>query len=141
MCFELWTSAGIVLIIVNVLSQNPSFEGETRIVTTAWVLGLEGIHQEVIGDERPQGIIQNLLDNLSFTGELRRGRLLYKGRVVLPGNSTNIQKFMAELHSFPYGGHLVFFQTYEMTVVVLFWKGMKNNITRYVTMCETYQCV
>ena len=62
---------------------------------------------EVQADGKLQEIIQTLLkgDTTPEGYSLKKESLLYKGRLVLPKNSTLIPKFLHEFHASPFEGH------------------------------------
>ena len=101
----------------------------------------EGLEAEVQADERLRNIIQGLvLDPEAYPRfQLREGRLYYKGRLVIPRNSSRIPLI---LHVFPdsaVGGHSGFLRTYKRISGVLFWEGMKKAIQQYVASCDICQ--
>lgn len=71
--------------------------------------------------------------------ELRNGLLFYKGRLVLPKESSRIPLLLREFHDSPAGGHLGFFRTYKRVVGVVFWEGMKADIKDYIAGCDICQ--
>lgn len=99
------------------------------------------VDDKVQADEKLREIIQALLKGTATPEgySLKKGSLLYKGRLVLPKSSTLIPKFLQEFHASPFGGHSGFFRTYKRTTSVLFWEGMKSNIKDFVAACEVCQ--
>lgn len=96
----------------DVLSQTLTFEREMQAILTTQVIGTKGINQEVIGVEKLQGIIQDLLKdpNSHESYSFRVGSLFYKGRIVLPKNLAYIPRFLAEFHSYAIGDTRSFFK-------------------------------
>ena len=88
------------------------------------------VDDEVQADEKLRGIIQAVLkgDTTPEGYSLKKGSLLYKGRLALSRNSTLIPKFLQEFHASPFGGHSSFFRTYKHMTSILFWEGMKSDI-------------
>ena len=70
---------------------------------------------------------------------MKKGSLLYKGRLVLSRTSTLIPKFLQEFHDTPFGGHSGYFCTYKRTAGVLSWEKMKSDIKNFVAGCEICQ--
>lgn len=72
-----------------------------------------------------------------FTWE--QGRLLYKGRLVIPSGSTLIPLLLCEFHSTPTGGHSGFLRTYKRIVATLYWNGLKRDVKKFVGECIVCQ--
>ena len=56
---------------------------------------------------------------------------------MLPRSSPQIPVLLAEFHNFPIGGHLGFFRTYKRLAIVLYWEGMKQDVHKFVSECDT----
>ena len=54
---------------------------------------------------------------------LNQGRLLYKGRLVLPQSSNLLPTILREYHT-GLGGHSGFLHTYKRIIQDLYWPGM-----------------
>ncbi|WVZ17271.1 hypothetical protein V8G54_010253 [Vigna mungo] len=81
-----------------------------------------------------------LLDPSSHEGyELRKGRLFYKGKLVLLKNSSNLSAIIKELHESPTSGHSGYFRTFKRIAGVLYLKGMKKDIKEWVQQCAVCQ--
>lgn len=61
-----------------------------------------------------------------------QGILRFKGRIVLPSNSSLTTAILKEYHDTPIGGHLGNFKTYQSIAQEWFWPGMRKQITTYV---------
>ena len=70
---------------------------------------------------------------------LAQGRLLYKGRLVVPQGSSFIPLLLQEFHSTPIGGQSGFLRTYKRIVADLYWKGMKQDVKKFVDECQVCQ--
>ncbi|XP_048496700.1 transposon Tf2-1 polyprotein [Beta vulgaris subsp. vulgaris] len=67
------------------------------------------------------------------------GRLLYKGRLMVPANSTLSRTLLREYHDSPLGGHAGELKTYLRLATEWFWVGMRKEVARYVQACTTCQ--
>ena len=99
------------------------------------------LEAEVQADARLRGIIQDLLQDAgSHAGfELKRGRLHYKGRLVIAKDSAKIPQILQEFHDSSTGGHSGFFRTYKRISGLLYWEGMKGQIQNYIKECDVCQ--
>ena len=125
----------------DALSRKEGIDVKLAVCTVAqWGEGAV-IDDEVQADEKLKGITQALLkgDSIPEGYTLKKGSLLYKGRLVLSRSSTLIPKFLQEFHAAPFGGHLGYFCTYKRSAGVLFWEGMKSDIKNFVAGCEICQ--
>ncbi|KAG6421198.1 hypothetical protein SASPL_117748 [Salvia splendens] len=59
--------------------------------------------------------------------ELVHGILFYKGRFVVPSNSSWIPKLLAEFHVTPSGGHAGAYRTYRRLASNVYWPGMVKH--------------
>ena len=66
-------------------------------------------------------------------------KLLFKGRVALPRNSTYISLLLHEYHDSAIGGHAGEAKTYLRIAKDWFWVGMKRDVTDYVHKCSVCQ--
>jgi len=66
-------------------------------------------------------------------------KLFYKGKLVLPRNSSKIPTILQEYHSSPIGGHYRFFRTYKKLGALVYWEGMKKDIPQFVDSSEICQ--
>lgn len=64
-----------------------------------------------------------------------QGRLLYKGRQVLPTSSPLIDLVLKEYHDSGVGGHSGVLKTLKRIAASLYWEGMKGDVHRYVANC------
>ena len=56
--------------------------------------------------------------------------------IIRPISST---KILQEAHDFPLAGHLGIFKTYRQLIKIFFWKGMKEDVQKYVNECKVCQ--
>lgn len=104
-------------------------------------LQLEDLKKQVMEDATYGPIVQSLFQGSSIhTGySLWQGNLLYKNKLVLPINSFFISLFLKEYHDGVLGGHSGFLPTYKRLSSLVYWKGMKGQIQRYVAECSICQ--
>lgn len=67
------------------------------------------------------------------------GTLFYKGRVVIPTDSSWAKQLLVEFHATPGGGHSGAFRTYRRLAAIIYWPGMMKTITKYVAACDVCQ--
>ncbi|KAA0059567.1 Ty3/gypsy retrotransposon protein [Cucumis melo var. makuwa] len=70
---------------------------------------------------------------------LQQGVLKFKGRLVIPSNSTLLPTILHTYHDSVFGGHSGFLRTYKRLTGELYWKGMKKDIIRYCEECAICQ--
>ena len=71
-----------------------------------------------------------------------RGGLLYygdDGRLVIPNQSALRTRLMQECHDAPTAGHLGKDKTIELVKRRFYWRGMDEDIIKYVTTCDACQ--
>jgi len=70
---------------------------------------------------------------------LLEGRLLHKGRVVLPADSEWVTKALWEFHDAPVGGHAGVLKTLHRLRQNVYWSGMRKQVQDYIRGCDTCQ--
>ncbi|KFK43656.1 hypothetical protein AALP_AA1G155400 [Arabis alpina] len=68
-----------------------------------------------------------------------QGRLLWKGRLVIPTGSAWIEVILKEFHDGKVGGHGGVLKTQRRISALFFWKGMLGKIREYVAACHVCQ--
>ncbi|WVY98421.1 hypothetical protein V8G54_030572 [Vigna mungo] len=121
----------------DALSRKLQYSALSTVQFNEW----DGLEDEIQANVRLRGIIQDLLkQHYSHLGfQLIKGRLYYKGRMVIPKNSSKIPLILKEFHDSALGGHSGFFRTYKRISGLLFWEGMKKEIQQYVLSCAVCQ--
>nr|KYP45011.1 Transposon Ty3-I Gag-Pol polyprotein [Cajanus cajan] len=85
--------------------------------------------------------IKTLIDacNNNFCSDphysVHQGLLLWKRRIVVPSGHELIQIILNEFHSSMIGGHAGFSRTLARIAAQFYWKGMHQDIKRYVQQC------
>lgn len=77
--------------------------------------------------------------NIPTGFQLKRGKLLYKDRIVPPKGSSKILTILKEFHDTAIGGHAGIFRTYKRISALFYWEGMKLDIQNFVQRCEVCQ--
>ena len=70
---------------------------------------------------------------------LVQGRLMFKGRLVVPNGASIITTLLKEYHDGPIGGHSGVLKTYKRLKSDFYWVGMKKEIEQYVAAYTTCQ--
>lgn len=91
---------------------------------------MEGVEDEILANERLKKVLRELIEQPSSHAgfELKHGKLLYKGCIVLAKSSSRIPLILKEFHDSAAGGHSGFFRTYKRTSTLFYWEGMKKDI-------------
>ncbi|TXG64840.1 hypothetical protein EZV62_011834 [Acer yangbiense] len=84
-------------------------------VSVAHFMDTDALRREQLADPALGVIIQNIQggERVRDGYVLNDGLLLFKGRIVLPRNSTWVVRLLHELHDTPFGGHSGFFRTFK----------------------------
>ena len=67
------------------------------------------------------------------------GLIYYKGRIYLVRYSNLKYKVLQEAHDSPMAGHPGIFKTFRKLRKMLYWKGMKEYVQKYVNECKVCQ--
>ena len=80
------------------------------------------MEEELLADDRMRKLMQELVrqpgSHLGF--EMKQGRLLYKGRLVLAKVSARIPLASKKFHDLASGGHSGYFRTYKRIADLLY---------------------
>lgn len=114
---------------------------ELYAVSTTQVLQLEELASEVDNDPELQKIISDWhADPLQRPDySVVQGRLLRKGKLVVPRSSALVGVIMTEYHSGKMGGHGGVVKTQKRIGESFFWEGMMTDIRRFVAACPVCQ--
>ena len=74
-------------------------------------------------------------DNYKFLN----GLIYYKGIIYLVRDSELKYKVLQEAHDSPLAGYLGIFKTYGKLRKRFYWKGMKEDVQKYVNECKVCQ--
>ncbi|KAA8524548.1 hypothetical protein F0562_010971 [Nyssa sinensis] len=66
----------------------------------------------------------------------RHGLLLYKGKVIVPGNAALKAKLLHEMHDTKVGGHSGVLRTFKKLRQQFYWPGIHHSVQAYVKECE-----
>lgn len=84
-----------------------------------------------------EDIMSNQKNHVGFS--VVDGRLLYKGRTVIPRSASMIPILLKEYHDSVVGGHSGDLKTYLRVATDWFWPGMRKDVTKYVGSCAICQ--
>lgn len=91
-------------------------------------------------DSHVQGLKKKLLSGEVKEGfKIVDGRVLYKGRYVIPSKSTTIPILLREYHDSAIGEHGGDVKTYIRMAQEWFWPDMRKLVAEYVKHCEIFQ--
>ena len=119
-------------------TNNPATLLAITFVSTSW---LAEIKQSWISDPVVQQVIADLiLDHTSHRGyRWEQGILTYKGKLVV-GNMPQLKiQIMEEFHCSAIGGHSGIDKTTKRIQRILYWKGLKNDVSKLVSECDICQ--
>ncbi|CAL5396342.1 unnamed protein product [Camellia sinensis] len=107
-------------------------------VSTSW---LAEIKQSWISDPMVQQVIADLiLDHTSHRGyRWEQGILTYKGKLVVENTPQLKIQIMEEFHCSAIGGHSGIDKTTKRIQRILYWKGLKNDVSKLVSECDICQ--
>lgn len=71
--------------------------------------------------------------------KLVEGLILYKGRIFIVAESKLKEKILKTFHDIPLTGHQGYFKTYRQIRERFSWKGLKNDVLKYIKECHTCQ--
>lgn len=63
--------------------------------------------------------------------------ILYKGRIFIVAESKLKEKILQTFHDIPLAGHQGYFKAYRQIRERFSWKGLKNDVLRYIKECHT----
>lgn len=138
--FEIKYNPGLLNKAAGALSRVPH-EVVLASISVPTIIDLEVIQREVEEDSKLIKIRRNLeQDPMSYPKfTLDQGRLFYKGRVVVSGNSSLIPTILQMFHDSVFGGHSRFLRTYKCLTGELYWRNMKSDVKKYVEKCSICQ--
>ncbi|KAM0057208.1 putative nucleotidyltransferase, Ribonuclease H [Helianthus debilis subsp. tardiflorus] len=83
-----------------------------------------------------------LQDPLRFPDyQIHNGLLLFRGRLVIPNDTTIKQQLLQEFHASPSGGHSGITRTFHRLSSTFFWKRMRQDVKSFVNNCSICQQV
>lgn len=115
-------------------------EAQLSIITTSEVDWVE-LWRDVEKDDELQLIKQQVITGTSGLAgyTVEQGRLLFKGKIVLPRRSKWVSILFSEFHEGVVGGHSRMQKTYQRLAREVYWKGMKGDIAKLVAECDVCQ--
>jgi len=112
-----------------------------NVISVSSLLDLEVVEKEVQKDEKLKNIFDSVVQDLNCVSRysIQQGKLLFKGRLVLPRTSNLILTILHTFHDPVIRCHSRQLWTYKKIAAELFWKGMKSDIKLYVDQCSVCQ--
>ena len=109
--FEIKYKAGNENRVANALSRKMKYSAISSVTFCDWT----DLEDEIQANDRLRRIFHDLLrDAPSYPGfEINKGRLYYKGRLVIAKNSAKIPQLLQGFHDSYTGGHSGFFRIYK----------------------------
>ncbi|XP_057252042.1 uncharacterized protein LOC130592021 [Beta vulgaris subsp. vulgaris] len=139
--FEIQYKPGPSNNVADALSRKHSGEVELGSTECRQEVDWEELCQEIKQDQTLQKITAEVQEDPGAHPyfSVVEGRLLYKGRVVIPQNSVFVQSLLEENHDSPTGGHSGDLKTYLRLATSWYWVGMRGDVTKYVRRCGVCQ--
>ena len=99
------------------------------------------VQSEYVKDPETRKLIEEVENNKATNSKYswEKDILWYKQRIYLASLSKFKTQVLKENHDSPIVGHVGFFKTYHNIHQFFFWKGMKNDIQKYLAECDTCQ--
>lgn len=139
--FEIQYKAGASNKVADALSRKLNGEVALSSLITTPVVSWSVLEEEIRKDPTLQRLKQDLLNaDKHHPGYLLvEDRILYKGRSVIPQNSSLREVLLREYHDSAMGGHAGELKTYLRLANDWFWVGMRKEVTTYVQQCAVCQ--
>lgn len=105
------------------------------------IIQMEEISGEVDKDPELQILIKELEQKPDShpNYSMVQGRLLRKGKLVIPRKSSLVGVILKELHDSKMGGHGSILKTERRVAELFYWSGMMTDNRRYVASCQLCQ--
>jgi hypothetical protein len=120
-------------VVVDTLSRRPATFSMTEISTDWKSILLVEYSKNTFACELMEGIIQD--DRYRVVDDI----IYYKDRIYLVPESTLKDKILRAVHDAPLAGHPGYLKTYRQVRERFSWKGLKEDVLRYVRECMTCQ--
>jgi hypothetical protein len=131
--FDIEYVKGMNNVVVDALSRRPATFSMTEISTDWKSILLVEYSRNTFTCELIEGIIQD--DMYKVVDEI----IYYKDKIYLVPESTLKDKIMRVVHDMPMAGNLGYLNTYRQVRGRFSWKGLKEDVLRYVRECMTFQ--
>ncbi|XP_059075191.1 uncharacterized protein LOC131875172 [Cryptomeria japonica] len=131
--FEIEYVKGKNNVVADALSKRPEINA-LSVVTADWkCLLLVKYSKDSFACELLDGNIQD--DKYKIVNDI----IYYKDRIYLTPGSKLKEKILQSMHDISLAGHPGYFKTYRQVRERFTWKGLKNDVLRYVKECTTCQ--
>lgn len=96
---------------------------------------------EIDAVDQIQKLLKNVIleksEKLGYT--VKKGRLFYKDRLVIPRSSKHISVIIEEYHSGVAGGHSGVLKMVKRIQRLFHWANLKHDVQKFVTECRVCQ--
>lgn len=139
--FEIQFKPGVANRAADALSRKQVGEVALNSLVTTHGVDWTKLDREILADTELQKIRSSILNGDEGQAEFHvvDNRLLYKGRTVIPRNSTFIPILLRVYHDSVMGGHNGELKTYLRIAADWYWIGMRRSVSSYVQKCEVCQ--
>lgn len=139
--FEIQFKPGVANRAADALSRKQVGEVALNSLVTTHGVDWTKLDREILADTELQKIRNSILNGDEGQAEFHvvDNRLLYKGRTVIPRNSTFIPILLRVYHDSVMGGHNGELKTYLRIAADWYWIGMRRSVSSYVQKCEVCQ--
>nr|KAJ0228165.1 hypothetical protein LSAT_V11C100046520 [Lactuca sativa] len=139
--FEIQYKPGATNKVADALSRELSESTEINMLTSTWTFPLGELDKEIAEDSFIQQVKKDICEegkhHKGYTME--GGKLMYKGRLVIPQKSELIPKLLKEFHDSVMGGHAGELRTYQRLAAEWYWVGMRKSVQKHVQACVVCQ--
>lgn len=141
--FEIRFRPGRKNAVADALSRCHPEEGLFYAISGPIVHLLNDLSLAIQQDRELQSIIMALQNGaVELQGyQLVQGMLLFHNRIVVPNDDTIRMQLLREFHDTPIGGHAGVQRTYRCMASELYWKGLREDVKRFVAQCVICQQV
>ncbi|XP_063935341.1 transposon Tf2-1 polyprotein isoform X1 [Daucus carota subsp. sativus] len=139
--FEIQFKPGAANRVADALSRKEVGEVVLNSLISTHCVNWSRLEQEIAADHDIQSIKERLNTGtlLGSSFSCVDGKLLYKGRYMIPRSSEFVLVLLREYHDSLTGGHAGETKTYLRLAQDWFWKGMRKDVTKYVQACDICQ--
>jgi len=139
--YNIWYKPGVENKVADALSRMLGEQVCMLQMTAPKCVYLVELAEQVEQDPLYKKIIQRYKAGiLTDTGyEMRDGRFYMEGRLVILAGSKITRELMEQFHSSLVGGHEGVLKTFKRMSREVYWKGMKKDITKFITECQVCQ--
>ncbi|GAA0167799.1 hypothetical protein LIER_40449 [Lithospermum erythrorhizon] len=111
------------------------------IISTTQLLRMNEIQDTYLQDQAIQHILAGIIIKPEAFPpyQYKEGILKHKWRIVIEAHKVLKSKLIRALHDSTVGGHSGMAVTYNNVKSLFYWKGLKKDVTTFVSFCDIYQ--